>query len=142
MPKTLLQTSPTDVLALAKDLRYALDAVPRSPDPVTGKYAMNDREANWIRPDGASVTFVFPPPIEYRLRDFEVFIESQNSGTGNLSVTCEGYDSSDVLVLGNGAGVVPDIPLGGTTILYISEVIGGVFIFKGEEFKTIALGGN
>ncbi len=142
MPKTLLQTSPTDVLALAKDLRYTLPAEPLDSDPVTHKYAMNDREANWIQPDGASVTIVFPAPVSGRLRDFEVYVESLNSGTGNVSLICEGYDSSDVLTLGNGAGAVPDIPLGGETVLYFSEVREGRFLFKGEEFKTIAQGGN
>ncbi len=141
MPKTLLQTSPTDVLALAADLRYALDTAPREPDETTGKYALDDRTANWIQPDGASVTLVLPEAIEGRLRDFEVYVESLSGATGNLSVTCEGYNS-ETIVLGNGAGAVPDIPLGGTTILYVSEVRGGVFLFKGEEFKTIAQGGN
>ena len=142
MPKTLLQTSPTDVLALAADLRYALPSTYIEPDPVTGKFALNDREANWIKPDGASVTIVFPPPISGRLRDFEVYVEIQNSGTGNTSLTCEGHDSSDVLLLGNGAGTVPDIPMGGETVLYFSEVREGYFILKGEEFVAIAQGGN
>lgn len=138
-----------DILALqmshkadAADLRYALDTEPRDPDPETGKYALDDRTANWIQPAGASVTIVFPPPISGRLRDFEVYIESLNMDTGNVSLTCEGYNSSDVLVLGNGAGAVPDIPRGGITVLYFSEVHEGQFILKGEEFKTIAQGGN
>ncbi len=141
MPKTLLQTSPTDVLALAADLRYALPSTYIAPDPVTGKYAMDDRAANWIQPAVVGVTIVFPPPIEGRLRDFEVYIESQDGGTGNASLTCEGYNSSDVLTLGNGAGAVPDIPLGGDTVLYFSEVRGGHFILKGEAFVAIT-GGN
>lgn len=126
---------------LAGDLRYALPSDPLTPDPETGKYALNDREANWIQPSGASVTIVFPPPIDGRLRDFEVYVESQNGGTGNVSLTCEGYDSEDVLTLGNGAGAVPDIPLGGDTVLYFSEVREGHFILKGEEFVAIT-GGN
>lgn len=126
----------------AADLRYALDAAPRVPDPVTGKYAMNDREANWIQPDGASVTLVFPEPVDGRLRDFEVYVESLNGGSGNVSLTCEGYNASDVLTLGNGAGAVPDIPLGGDTVLYFSEVKEGRFILKGEEYKAITQGGN
>ena len=131
-----------DMEAIRANLRYALDAEPRDPNSETGKYALDDRTANWIQPDGASVTLVFPEPVDGRLRDFEVYVESLDSGTGNLSLTCEGYDSSDVLVLGNGGGSVPDIPLGGDTVLYFSEVKEGSFILKGEEFKAIAQGGN
>jgi len=141
MPKTLLQTRPMDVLALAADLRYALPSTCIDPDPVTGKYALNDREANWIKPDGVSETLVFPAPVSGRLRDFEVYIENQNSGTGNMTLNCEGYDSSDVLILGNGGGAVPDIPLGGETVLYFSEFRVGYFILKGEKFVAIT-GGN
>ena len=126
---------------LASGLRYALDAAPRDPDPETGKYALDDRTANWIQPAGASVTIVFPPPIRGRLRDFEVYVESLNMDTGNVSLTCDGYNSSDVIILGNGGGSVPDIPRGGDTVLYFSEVREGHFLLKGEEFVAIT-GGN
>ena len=135
-------TSVGDIADSGVNARYALPSTYIEPDPITGKYALNDREANWIKPDGASVTLVFPAPVSGRLRDFEVYVESEASGTGNTSVTCEGYDSSDVFTLGNGGGAVPDIPLGGETVLYFSEVKEGAFLFKGEEYKTIAQGGN
>jgi hypothetical protein len=124
------------------DLRYALPSTYIDPDPVTGKFALNDRKANWIKPDGTSVTIVFPAPVPGRLRDFEVYIESQYSiGPGNMTLNCEGHDSSDVLILGNGGGAVPDIPLGDESVLYFSEFRVGYFILKGEKFVAIT-GGN
>ena len=127
---------------LAADLRYALPVAPLDPEPTTGEYTLSDRTANWIITDSTSVTIVLPPPILGRMRDLELYITSvSSSGTGNVSLTCKPYDGSEVITIGNGDGAVPDIPLGGDTVLYFSEVNEGCFLLKGEEFVAIT-GGN
>ena len=117
--------------AAAADLRYALDAVPRVPDPETGVVELDDRTVNIIGNDGSDLTLVFPAQIQGRTRDFLVSIISSNAGTGNTTVYLVPYGAESLTIV-NADGSIPDVPINGTTILYFSEVDEGQFLLKGE----------
>ena len=139
MPKTLLQTSPTDVLALAADLRYALDATAREPSP-NGFVTIDDRTVNWVLLSTALQVLVldFPFPVTGRVRDFIVRLELAANVSAPEIVLPIG------VIAENAGAAIPTIATTttsgatATTLLYFSEQPRGHFLLKGEEVKAVA----
>ncbi len=141
MPKTLVQTSPTDVLALAADLRYALDGTWREPDPETGEVQLDDRTVNIVYADGLTeMTLVFPPHDDWtRARDFLVVLVVDSTESGNVTLYLNIDDwSGDVYTPG---GEVPDVPLNQENLLYFTEYspTPARFLFKVETVDLASM---
>ena len=130
-----------DMETIRANLRYALDAEPRYPDPQTGAYQLDDRAVNFIETSAPSIELTFPPETAGKARDFLVRINSLASGSGNITITLT--DSSNILLY-TPSGDWPDIPIGKTTILYFSEFEWSTYLFKAETVEGImpTQGGN
>lgn len=139
MPKTLLQTSPTDVLALAADLRYALDITARLPD-ANGKVELDDRAVNIVSIATSIQTLVLKLPsfVSGRARDLIVRLELA------ANVTAPGIETDGGDPLETEDGSMPTIATtteaGATavTMLYFSEVKTGTFMVKGVSLTGVA----
>lgn len=140
-----------DILALqmshkadAANLRYALDAEPRDPDPQTGAYQLDDRTINYIQTSATAVTVAFPVArTNGRARDFFVRLTSlsQAPDIDNMSIE---FAYPNIVILTPGAEM-PPVPLGAETILYFSEIGPNEFLLKGETVEVTpqtAQGGN
>ena len=135
MPKTLLQTSPTDVLALAADLRYALGFY-----PYTSSARLDDRACNLViaLPDNThDIELSFPPrpttqegAVLYRARDFLVIVTNTTGNTGSISFT----PPTGAVVYGDG---FTNSPASGETWLYsITEVADNTFWVKSVKMEV------
>ena len=116
----------------AADLRYALDASPRSPDQTTGEVELADRTVNWVHHSSGGVKLIFPDAVTGRARDFFVRMDSESTDTGNISLTFEtgiNIETAD--------GNLPDIPEGKVTILYFTEIMDDTFLFKAETVERV-----
>ena len=149
MPKTLLQTSPTDVLALAADLRYALGESQvidtASTDPQTGltygEVVVADRTANAVSITTAidELRLVFPVAASGHVRDFELCVDIAANVTAAPALAII-PPSGENIVAENADGALPQlVAAGGVVLLCFSEKPpAGYFFVKGEELKEVS----
>ena len=127
MPKTLLQTSPTDVLALAADIRYALG------ETITATAQLADRTGNRVAPlatNTENIVLTFPDAATGHLRDFLVLVTNTTGNTGNITFSAP----TGAVVYGDGFA---NAPASGETWLYsVTEVAANVFWAKSAKMEV------
>ena len=126
MPKTLLQTSPTDVLALAADIRYALG------ETITATAQLADRTVNRVAPlasNTSPIVLTFPAS-QNGARDFLVLVTNTTGNTGSITFT----PPTGATVYGDG---FTNSPASGETWLYsVTEVAVNVFWAKSVKMEV------
>ena len=129
MPKTLLQTSPTDVLALAADIRYALG------ETITATAQLADRTGNRVVPTASNaddIVLTFPDAVTDYLRDFLVLVTNTAGNTGNITFSAP----TGAVVYGDGFA---NAPASGETWLYsVTEVAANTFWAKSVKMEVVS----
>ena len=127
MPKTLLQTSPTDVLALAADMSYTLG------ETITATAQLADRTISRVVPladNTDDIVLTFPDAVTGFLRDFLVLVTNTVGNTGNITFT----PPTGATVYGDG---FTNSPASGETWLYsITEVAANTFWAKSVQMEV------
>ncbi len=127
MPKTLLQTSPTDVLALAADLRYAMGAT------ITASAQLADRTGNRVAPLAANtenIVLAFPDAVAGYLRDFLVLVTNTAGNIGSITFT----PPTGATIYGDGFSSA--VPSGETWLYSVTEVAVNVFWTKAVKMEV------
>ena len=125
------------IAALKKNLRYSFNDVTVS----NGSTTLADRAVNRLQLSSslAGLNVVFPAAAYATMaRDFFLRIDL-GSGVSLLDVSFSlPSGEQNTLYLENSSGELPEIPEGGSTILYFSETTSGRFLVKAEELMTIS----
>ena len=125
------------IAALKKNLRYSFNDVTVS----NGSTTLADRAVNRLQLSSslAGLNVVFPAAAyATKARDFFLRIDL-GSGVSLLDVSFSlPSGEQNTLYLENSSGELPEIPEGGSTILYFSETTSGRFLVKAEELMTIS----
>ncbi len=122
MSKTLLQTSPTDVIALASDLAYPFAAA--TPD-ANGAVTLSDRTNNTTTADGTALTPSFGDAAYGGMRDLLWVVDCSSLAAAVTinwpsTVTAFDYDSSESVDKTTEAGRV--------VAFLLTELVSGQFV--------------